>query len=207
MNAYKRIFEDTAARVVRREANDVMAQARKMLARRGMEDFRQWLATFFSQHADFTKRAFQAVLMAYAELVAQEAAGETGADLEQFREKLERFVFSYANSMAVGLARKREKEILAVLEAAQAGDSDPLEELQAEMDAWEAKAPEAIARKETVESNNAVAKFVYSVAGVTVIRSVASGESCPYCTSSGWAGDRDRAKFHHGRPGIPAGRG
>jgi hypothetical protein len=49
------------------------------------------------------------------------------------------------------------------------------------MDEWEEKRPGKITMRETIRAENAFAKAVFAAAGITKIRSVHLGKSCPYC--------------------------
>jgi len=179
-HAQTRVFEDTARRILRREINDVRNAARKHLRRRDAVSFRQWLKEFYDEHHGFIQRMMLPILMAYAEIMGAAAAEEVGSDLEMTPE-LEQFVSEYTKSYAdrhVGSSIGQLKSLLG--EAAVAGD-DALPAIELRLDEWDETRAEKIARRETVQAGNAVARFVFISVGVIYLRWHAFGESCPYC--------------------------
>lgn len=181
-NSYKRVIRTVAERVVRRESQDIQAQAKKAFAGRAFGDFTTWLAGFYRDHTQFIYRQMLPVLTAYGDLVADQAAEEIAWKPDP--EQLDRFIRAYTNSYAARHAAINQDKLLTVLQRAQADGSDPLTALQAELDGWETDQPSTIADRESTRANNAVATTIYVMSGmVSVLRWVAFGESCPYCTS------------------------
>jgi hypothetical protein len=66
------------------------------------------------------------------------------------------------------------------LERALASD-DVLAEFEGIMTDWRELRPSTAANNEAVRGGSAIAKLVYAAVGVTVLRWVAVGKSCPYC--------------------------
>ncbi|MCC6147413.1 MAG: phage portal protein [Anaerolineaceae bacterium] len=181
VNAYRQVFRDTAARVIRREVNDVRNAAKKYFGQRDYGQFSIWMEEFYREHADFILRQFKPITKAYGELVTAEAADEIA--LEEYEEEAERFVQSYTGGFAARQTGISQDLLRRVMQKAQDnGDLDILEEMDEELDGWENKRADEIARKEPVRLGNALAKTIYIIAGITRIRSVAFGKNCPYCT-------------------------
>lgn len=181
MLAHLPIYKDVAARVLRREKNDVLAAAKKSLRQRDYGSFSLWLDEFYREHQEFTRRQFAPLAAAYGELVAAQAQEEVGEPVGMTPE-LEQFVEAYLSSFAarhgaVSAARIREL----AQEAIENGD-DPVAVLEAEMESWPEKRAEETARWESVRFGNALARMVFVLAGRQVLRWVSFDESCPYCS-------------------------
>ncbi len=181
MLSYRKIYQDTAARILRREINDVGAAAKKMLVQRDVHQFNTWLDEFYREHQDFVKRQMLPIGLAYGELVAAEAKDEVSAD-NSIDANLEDFMHAYINAYAarhIGISKFRlQKRINEAIDANQ----DVEQALEDEFSAWRDVRPDEISQDETTRYNNAIAKTVYTLVGITKLRSVSFGDSCPYCT-------------------------
>jgi HK97 family phage portal protein len=182
MNSYRRIFEDSAKRILRREVNDVMAAGQKYLRegegrgeRRSLSAFEAWLRQFYEGHKDFIFKQMKPVYDSYSDLVSDAAEAEVGKTVD--RKGKESFVNSYLASYAGRHAGTSENKIGKAL----AGTEDALKALEEELDGWVDERGSQIADEESVRSNNAVAVMAYEMMGVQLLRSMAFGESCPYC--------------------------
>lgn len=171
------VFVDTAARVLRREANDVGNAAKRFLGQRTVPEFTAWLDEFYAEHAQFTARQWMPVLQAYSGLVADEVERELGKESDPAR--YAGFIASYAEQLGIRQAqrsRARLDEILAEFgENAQA-------EIESTMLEWRTERPLGVGHEESVRSGNAFAVALYGFAGVLFLRWVAIGKTCPYCS-------------------------
>ena len=179
--AQRRVILDVAERSMRRETNDVSAAVRKYLGKRDSGQFLIWLEEFYREHADFMTRQFLPVFTAYAEMVAAEAMDEVNAE-QDLADRLERFVRSYTGSFAAQQTGISLYRLKAALSAALNDGADVEEALQAELDHWREVRPGEVALDQSTRAGNAVAKMVYQVVGITMLRWVSIGETCPYCT-------------------------
>lgn len=171
---YMRMLQPVAARILRREINDVGSAARKHFKRRSKTEFLTWLDDFYLEHQEFITREMLPVILSYAELVANEAGEEVGSRVPS--ENLQRFIASYVAALATRQAA------LSASQVRQAIDSeDPEGELEKTFDKWRDQRPKNLAKDETVRSGNAVAIMVYLAAGVLSKRWMAFGKDCPYC--------------------------
>lgn len=175
--AFQRVIEDTAGRVVRREANDVRRAANKFLGRRSVQEFNLWLAEFYEDHRQFFIRNFLPILQTFAEQVGLEVARE----LDQETDNIDAFIEEYVTALAARQIGESHLQLKALLDQALQENEDPGELVEARLDEWSEKRPGAIARKESFNASNAFAKAFYLGAGITHLRWVASGENCPYC--------------------------
>lgn len=178
MNAYKRVYKDASARILRREANDIKNAAAKFLGRRDAGSFLLWLDEFYREHQDFIARHIMPVAMAYGELVATEAQAEVGQGRDgAMTPELEDFTRTYVATFAARHSNISKAKIRKIV------TEDPtLEALDEELDTWPDKRAETEAQWESSRFNNAMAKAVYIFAGVMKIRWVSFGDSCPYCS-------------------------
>lgn len=178
--AQQRVILDVAERSMRRETQDVGNAVKKYLGKRDAGQFLIWIEEFYQEHADFMTRQFLPVFMAYAEMVAAEAMDEAAAEMD-IKDRLERFVRSYTGSFAAqqtGISLYRLKQVLT--EALQDG-IDAGEAMQGELDHWQETRPAFIATEQSTRAGNAVAKMVFAAVGITVLRWVTIGDTCPYC--------------------------
>lgn len=182
-SSYLGMYRDTAARILRRETNDISRQIKKMTAARAMDptQFLLWLEDFERDHADFVIRQIRPVNGSYGEAVVGEALDELGQDYEMSPD-VAKFIDTYtggygARHTGISLARLRD----AIKKAQQ--DQVPVEDaVGQELESWEDGRANNIAEEESTRFNNAVTKVVYKLAGVQKLKSVAFGDSCPYCT-------------------------
>lgn len=175
------VFRDAAVRILRREESDVMRAAEKHLARRNVLDFQTFLAAFYASHAEYVERQLKPVLLGYGEAVQAEAAGEVGASAG-LTGSLERFIVAgYLAALVKRWIGSSEGQLRTVLEEAIAENRDLLAALQERFDEWRDARADKVARRQVVESSEAVAREVWRSSGVTRLKWRKSGESCPYC--------------------------
>ena len=114
-------------------------------------------------------------------LVAAEAIGEIGGEIEE--ERLERFIASYVATYANRHAVRHESAIRQLM-LDNAAEDELLTAIEAKAEQWrQESAAQSIGNEESVRAGNAATQFAYILAGVTLIRWRAFGESCPYCTA------------------------
>ena len=88
---------------------------------------------------------------------------------------------SYTGSFGASQAGISLYRLKQTLQKAAADAQDPQEAVQAELDSWQESRPSEIAGEQSTRANNAVAKFVYTLVGIKLLRWVTFGDSCPYC--------------------------
>lgn len=180
MLAYQRMYQDVAARIVRREINDVGAASRKFLQRRDFGQFSLWLEQFYREHVDFVRRQIMPLATSYGEVVAAAALEEVALPTEMTSE-LDDFVNSYVDAYAARHAGISEGRIRTIVREAMEAGEDPDAALQEAFGEWEEKRSAEVARWESNRFNNAMAVTVYLVARRLYLRWVSLGENCPYC--------------------------
>jgi hypothetical protein len=179
--AHLRLYEDVAARVLRREINDVGNAAGRFLPRRDAQQFSLWLAEFYREHQQFVREQFEPLAMSYGEVVTAEARNEVG-EPEEMTAGLEMWIRNYLEAFAARHATVSESRIrTAMREAIDVGE-DPLSAVEETLEEWPETRAAETARWESVRFNNALAVAIYLGARRTRLRWVAFGENCPYCS-------------------------
>jgi hypothetical protein len=177
-----RVIQTTAERVVRRETQDILAQAKKTFGKRSLDDFLNWLGDYYREHQDFVYRQMLPVYLTYAEMIADLANNEIGGDVD--KEPVERFTRAYAKSYAERHCAISEEKVRANLARTQAAGGDLYAGLEGEVGGWQESYPETIARRESVRASNAIAVMVYAASAiVSRLVWITFGESCPYCSN------------------------
>lgn len=176
-----RLYEDVAARVLRRERNDVGNAARRWLTQRDVSQFSDWLARFYRDHRGFVADQFGPLEMSYGEMVVAAARGEVD-EPQEMTDGLEDWIRNYLDTFAARHVSVSEGRIRSVMRDALDRGEEPLAAVESELEGWpEARAQET-ARWEAFRYNNALAVAVYLGARKQRIRWVAFGDSCPYCS-------------------------
>lgn len=178
-----RVFKDAGARLMRRERNDVTAQAKKMIGTGPRGEFERWLDQFYLGHREWMAEQVLPVMQAYAEMVSDLVSVELGRD-DDVSSSLERFTRAYAKDFGNRQANRSLTRLLELVRRQGLSDDELLGEIDARLDEWVETRPAAMANEESVRQNNAVAVMLYAAMSVERLMSVATGESdCPYCTA------------------------
>src|SRR3990167_4995387 len=180
--AYHDLFAETAGKIVRREANEILQKAKALLRKRDVPALSLWLDQFYEEHRDFIHRQMQPVLRSYGELVVADAADEIGVD-PLSDEQLDVLANAYVEDFAAHHIGISLAQVRSVLKDAITAGEDPVAALEARFGEWEEVRPNEIADIETVRSGNSMAVSLFAAAGVTLLRWHAFGKSCPYCSS------------------------
>lgn len=186
---------DAAGRVIRRERNDIMAALKKRRAY-PINDFMQWFDKFYEEHSDFAAGQLLPVLESYARMINSAVSDELGWDrakvpAEALRAEgmdlppeLQKFLESYARTYGTRHILRSKAWLAEWLEKNWGlVDEEFFEGIQEFFDGWQADRPGREALEESVRASNAIAKSLYVLAGVLKIRSIAFGDSCPYCNA------------------------
>jgi len=179
--SYRRVFEDAAGRIVKREKDNVLRAARKHLAERGMVEFNEWLDDFYRDFPEFIGRQMAPAIYALAEAIQAIAADEVNGEAGMTAE-LENFLRQYGTAFNARYVKSSKGQLQALInEAVDAGES-PLEAIITRLDEWEEKRPGKTGMNEVTQLSNAVAKTIFAGAGITRLRWMALGsKSCPLC--------------------------
>lgn len=177
--SYERLFLDVTDRVIRREIADVRRALKKFLGKRNVQDFRAWLENFYQEHREFWQKQILPVLLSYAEQVGLEVGRELDRDPGDIRQFIDEYIAALAGRESDSSFRQLE----ALLREALAEEMDPEAMIDERLEGWSESRAAGLARDESIRAGNALAWAYYLAAGVELMRWVAIGESCPYCTS------------------------
>jgi HK97 family phage portal protein len=175
--SFKPVFEDFVGRIARRERNDILAKAKKMLATRSVSDLSAWLEDFYRDLPDYIQKQARPAYEAFITEINRSAAEQAGVDAATKAE-----LASWAKRYAEGLGTKYSRESLGELKGVLdiLGD-DPAADLEAYLTEREDTQPEKTWRHETVFIAGAVAGATWAAGGFTKERWVANANACPIC--------------------------
>lgn len=177
---HRPLYQETLARVLRRERNDVGGAVTRFLRRRDQAQFDLWLTDFYQEHGRFVYDQVRPTARAYGELVSAAAQEEVGQPAG-FTPEMDAFEHSYLAAFAARHARVSEARIREILEQAQEENEDPEQALLAELETWPEGRAAGDAWWESVRYGNALALTVYALAGRRRKLWVSFGDTCPYC--------------------------
>jgi HK97 family phage portal protein len=180
--AARAVFEDAAARAVRREVE----AARRMLARAAEQPdvagvvatVAGWQPEWLAAHRAHVERALAPAVRMLAESTLGEAAWEVQGDADGV--DLDTFAADYT----AGLAAREAGVSRGLPEAIGSAPDVPaaVAALEARLAAWDAGRAAALAQRETVQLGAATARAVWRAAGVPAVRLVA-GPECVVCSA------------------------
>jgi len=179
--SYRRVFEDAAQRVVKRETDNILRAAKKYLSERSSADFDIWLEDFYRDFPEFISKQVEPAIYALAEAIQAIAADEVNAEGAMTPE-LESFLKQYASVFNGRYTKSSKGQLQALIREAVEAEEKPLEAITVRLSEWEETRAGKVAMNETIQLSNAVAKVVFSGAGIIRLRWVALGsKSCPLC--------------------------
>jgi len=203
--SFEPIFKATAARVLRRERNDIMRQAKKLLAQRDAQEFEHYLGDFYIDHRSFVQREFQPAIEGLSDAIAPVAATEVGnqpvslADIQPIQT-------GYGEAMSKRYADSSHGQLRQVVRKAVAEKRDPIAALDKRFDEWDERRPEKVAKRETVQEGNFITRAVWRRVGVLTIRWITFGDNCSYCDNlNGKSVEINSAFVAEGEGLLPAG--
>jgi|GEM_PF-98550 len=175
--SFRPLFEEAAARILRREAKAVEGAARRLEANRSAASFLTWAEEYYREHRETVVRDMLPVISALAAAMRDAAVVEVGVAAEVVT--VEAFAGNYAGAFAVRhIAESQER--LRTLIAEAAGESFQ-SELEETLRAWQEERPAAIARAEVNQEANAVARETWRQSGVRKLKWTTSGSTCGLC--------------------------
>jgi HK97 family phage portal protein len=183
--AHQRLFEDAAARIVRREINDVQRGAEKSLRNDSGFIFDNWLNDYYGNFYDFMSRQMKPVMQTYGEEVHGLAADEIGigGDADTTMDGLDNFVHAYLGTFVQRYTYSSIDQLRAVVRQAIDQGQSPMEMVSQRLSEWEQKRPGKVAGREMIQLNNAVAQVVYKNSGIPQKRWNTNPKDSPFCWS------------------------
>jgi len=178
--SYRRLIDEAAGRVVRREVADVRRAVSKYLGKRDAFQLATWLKQFYAEHREFWVRQMLPVLLSYADAVGSSVADELGGD-PKTAEDIRAFLDAYAAALSRREAGSSQMQLQDLLDNALQAGEDPEPILNQRLDEWDEKRAGKVTTRETVAMMGACTVAFYKLAGVVRHRWVTVGDSCAYC--------------------------
>lgn len=180
------VFVEAAERLVRGESRNVERMVRRHLEDDEVQTFLRKLDAYYGDDLpEFAREVMGPVFRSLARAVAREA-GEA-VDEAPVQQATDSFVRDYADAFTRRYSASSRKQLMALVNDARTGESDPATEVRGRLNEWEEGTPdgrpraERWAEREARQLDNAAAKFAYVAAGVTAFIWRAIGDSCPLC--------------------------
>lgn len=180
INRNVRLFEDAAARAVKRETLAIRKAAKARMGKRDADSFEAWLETFYKQLREWFPDYFRNIMLTYAEGIAASVASELGNEPVELTDELREWVDGYLQNYVEVYAVGGEKQLRSLI-AESEGDEEALAAIEARMDGWEDTKAGKEGFAQAFEAGNALAIYAYAASGVSLLRWSATGESCPLC--------------------------
>jgi HK97 family phage portal protein len=160
-----------ARNIVQKDA----AVLREKLAQMNQEEFSGWVAADYINELAPTVRSEAApIFNAFAMALVPAIQDEVGDSID---ERYEAFVDSYLDKFSTRYGAKNRKTLRKL-----ADGEDYREDIEKQLTEWEENLPGQIQQEEITRQRSAFTKAAYVAAGITKLRWVANGKSCPFCS-------------------------
>ena len=180
-NSFKPLFEDGIGKIVRKEARDIRAAANKLLVR-GNKEFDLFLDEFYDGLPEYIRKQVSPIFRTFADSVKTEVARELGSDGDLTPED-EEFITSVVDVFVKRYIGKSRADLRKAKDRAVSEGEEIAVEIVAQLEHWEEGRAATVAGNEAARGGNAFAKTFMIAAGVTYLRWVSVGKSCPFCDS------------------------
>ncbi len=181
VQAYVVIYQDVAARMVRREINDVRRALESFTKKRSIQDFVLWLDTFYTDYRAVLKDAFLPTMVSLAQQMTGMVASELDLDDAGVTDALRQFIDEYLEQFAALTAIGGQKQLEAIIREALNEGADPAPLVEERLDGWAETKAGKLAGQQAFEAGNALITAAYGAAGVTLLRWQTNSGACPYC--------------------------
>ncbi len=179
--SHRRLFVNAVERLVRREAAEVTAAAERHLNRRDAASFLTWLREYYQGFGAVATRTLLPVLLAFADVVLDDAAAEIGSD-DPMAEALQDFIAGIARTFGEHYAGQSLGQLAQQVRLAEDRGEDPLDAVTTRLGEWAETRPDKVADIEQQRLLNAVTRERWRRGGVRLIVWVRQGgTSCPFC--------------------------
>jgi len=180
--SFETLLQDITGRIFRREINDMRRAVDRLLRRQqAVDEFREWLSQFYTEHREFWQRHLMPALVNYADQIGIAVGRELDGDALN-NSDIEVFIENYTETLAARQANESQFQIVALLDEALTNEESPADVIDERLDGWEASRPGQVARDESRQAGNAFTRQFYILAGIQLIRWQNRGsENCPYC--------------------------
>lgn len=175
--AFRGVFEDAAARIVRREVADVERKAARFLPGGDVDGLKTNLEDFYLQdHRAFVEQQIRPAVDSLAQAVHDTASAEVGSD--GIGGELAALSAGIAFGISDRWVRFSNAQLAGVLSNPL---TDPTQALKGRLGEWGAKRAGKFAARETVNVEGAISRKTWAGSGITKMRWVAFPPNCPLC--------------------------
>ena len=178
---YRRLLEDAAGRIVRREVANVREAVGRFLGKRDAGQFLRWAEGYSRELGVYADRTMLPVLLAYAEAIDEDAAAEIGADAGLGADG-ERFVRTYSEAFGRNYAERSLGQLRELVDGAVAAGEDPADVVEGRLAEWGEKRAGKVGRTEATRLAGAQTRATWKRGGVRRVAWAAFGRNCAFCT-------------------------
>lgn len=179
---YRRLFEDAAGRIVRREVQDLQRLIKSALKDEGVAAFEQRVEEMYRAFPEFFQRQLLPVVQSYGEVIGAAAAEEVNSD---FTDKdvaaVGVFGATYTQAAAARHVRSSTGQIRSLVTSE--AIEDKAAALEKRVGEWGDRRAAKMGRREAAQAGGAFARAVYMDKGVRQITWRTAGKNCPLCDS------------------------
>lgn len=177
--AYTPLWESYAKDLLEQEAEAVHAGVRDWLANGLKAEFVTWLSTFYDSFRERIDKLSAPLLSSYAEAILPIAEQEAGSEAD-LKAQMDSFLSAKGGYRETFVLR-HVRHSRGALAGAVTDAEDPEAAAEAVLEEWQEVRPEKLRMHECIRAENAFARNVFILSGITKLRWVAYGKSCPYC--------------------------
>jgi HK97 family phage portal protein len=143
---------------------------------------KEYIITEFGSLESFVAETFALIYRRASEDLYPIFAEELGKDTapgDDFAQRIDEYITAFAKRF---ISQDRGQLVTAIKDAIDA-DEDYHAVIDSRTESWPADKPQSIEKLETTRMRNYFALSAYASMGISKIRSVAHGDSCPYCNA------------------------
>ncbi len=177
---YRRLFEDGASRILKREIAMLKDGIRRTLRHRDAGDLSGFVTSFYADFAQKATATMLPIILTYGKQVTDAALEEIGSGNRPI-DRFESFARSYADAFGVRYSALNRAQLLRAIDSFGEEDGDLEEFLLGKLSDREPSKAKSVASRETVQAGGAFARFAWAIAGVSGLTWVTNGDACPIC--------------------------
>jgi HK97 family phage portal protein len=178
--AYKKQFDSYGEKIIAEEVNAVRKAAKETLGARNMVDFLAWLDEFYPEFSKTIDTLAAPLLTSYSDAILPVALEEIASEAN-ISAQYQAFQREYREYFVDRHVKSSTGQLKSIVSNAQENDEDIAEVVEQRLTEWEEKRGAKITMRESIRAESAFTRAAFAGAGISKIRSVSYGKSCPYC--------------------------
>lgn len=175
---YRTKIRDAAGKILKDQGEFVRKAIDEYL-----EEDEQFFRNFVLSGLDGHKRSVRGTMAPVITSLAFDLyplAQEELGDEESIPDSYQGFVNEYLDAFTLRHLSRNKNQVRSIIDDPEVETKEALEEMLTE---WEERKPERIEKEETTRARSAFIKAAYVALGVSKLRWVTNGKSCPYCNA------------------------